>query len=60
MHIVTAMKLLKRQPVDYVVIGKFVFLHRYRDMNFANDLTHCGLVTPYDIIKLGQYWFELW
>ena len=25
-----------------------------------NSLTHCGLVTPYGGLDLGQHWFRLW
>ena len=24
------------------------------------DLNHCGIVTPYGIIELGQYWLRFW
>ena len=36
--------------------------HLYRHMASLgyNDLTPCGLITWYNIIELGQYWFRQW
>ena len=42
------------------------FQEKYRNMllqnssYFAQALTHCGPVTPYDAINPGQHWLRQW
>ena len=43
-----------------VLPGAIIALHVPLLHNWRTELTHCGLVTPYDDIKLGQHCFRLW
>ena len=48
----------------HIYWGFLIICHRriiplFNGMNTC-DLTHCGLVTPYGTIGLGQHWVRLW
>ena len=40
-----------------LVTNKIAFYININD-SFTFNLTHCGLVTPYDDKELGQYWLR--
>ena len=46
--------------LERILINMIWIIHGSSAGMLRMKLTHCGLVTPYDDIDLGQHWLRLW